>query len=141
MLVIDRTKVQVLVESLLGKPWETGAKGPDKYDCWGLLQHIQKELAGREIIDAFDPPVKLISLTRYVRDHPARRQWKEVPAPVHLGAVLLAHVTHPFHVGTWLELDGGLILHSQFATGVTVDTIPALKVAGWRRFMFYDWIG
>lgn len=141
MIVIDRTRIQELVEGLLGRPWQTGAKGPDTYDCWGLLQHIQKELAGRDVLDAFDPPVQIKSLMKYVADHPARKQWVEVKAPVHLGAVLLAHVNHPFHVGTWLDIDGGVVLHSQFSTGVTLDTLIALKASGWRRFSYYDWVG
>lgn len=130
------------IEALLGKPWRVGAKGPDFFDCWGLLQYVQHELAGREIMDAPDPPSNNVrKLSRYIASHPARAQWRQVDKPVHLGAVTLAHMSHPFHVGTYLEIDGGLLLHCQFATGVTVDSLLALRQAGWRRMEFYDWVG
>jgi cell wall-associated NlpC family hydrolase len=127
------------IERLLGKPWRVGAKGPDAYDCWGLVQHVERELAGRDLCDASDPPTNVKQLARYVANHPAMRQWREVERPVHLGPVLLAHINHPFHVGVYLDIDGGVLLHCQFGTGVTVDSLLALRHAGWRRMIFYDW--
>lgn len=151
-LAVHPRDVAQFVEGLLGKPWQVGAKGPDMYDCWGLVQHVQRNLAGRDLIDAFDPPTGVRQLIRYIADHPAFKQWQligrwpaesesEAGKPAHLGPVVLAHVSYPTHVGTYLDLDGGVLLHSQLSTGVTIDTLVALQNSGWRRMLYYDWIG
>ena len=53
----------------------------------------------------------------------------------------MAHNRHPFHVGVWLDLDGGGILHSARNVGVTFDAPLNLRAAGWRRFVYHRWIG
>jgi len=32
------------LESLIGKPYKIGARGPSEFDCYGLARHIQNEL-------------------------------------------------------------------------------------------------
>jgi len=104
-----------------------------------LVQYVERKLAGRELIDAEDPPTNIKQLSRYVAYHAAMHQWRVVDRPVHLGPVLLAHINHPFHVGVFLDVDGGVLLHCQIGTGVTVDSLMALRHAGWRRMTYYDW--
>lgn len=41
----------VNVSSLIGLPFEYGGRGPDKFDCFGLLMHILKENHGQDIPD------------------------------------------------------------------------------------------
>lgn len=31
---------QALVKRLIGKPFRLGARGPDEYDCWGLVEAV-----------------------------------------------------------------------------------------------------
>lgn len=34
----------VTVSDLIGKPWRLGARGPDAYDCWGLVREILQRM-------------------------------------------------------------------------------------------------
>lgn len=128
------------LNSLIGKPYEVGAVGPDSYDCWGLAQVIQRELFGREMPDIKSPPKSLKSLIHYVRDHDARKQWKAAEKfPIHGQLVEMTQSEHPFHIGVYLEYDGGGIIHSFNPAGVCFDRPAVLRLAGWRGMIFHDW--
>ena len=38
-------------ESLIGKPYKIGARGPDEFDCYGLARHIQISRVGIDMPD------------------------------------------------------------------------------------------
>lgn len=137
----DDSRIRALVENLLGRPWRRGAKGPDAFDCWSLVQHIQRELAGREVVTAEEPPPEnLRPLAEYVANHPARTQWRRIDEPEHLCVVEMAHYENPFHVGVYLDIAGkGQVIHCAPGIGVTVDTMLTLRALGWRRFFFNAW--
>jgi hypothetical protein len=129
------------IESQLGKPWEKGAAGPDAYDCWGWAEVLQRVAFGREIGTIAEPPEDKRALIEFVKAHAARKNWRQVETPVHGGLVELAHNSRPFHIGVYLDIDGGGISHATAGVGVTFDTILALRAAGWRRFVFHEWSG
>jgi hypothetical protein len=33
----------------MGKPWESGAQGPDAYDCFALVRAVQRDVFGRDL--------------------------------------------------------------------------------------------
>lgn len=136
-------RMRTVIEPLLGLPWRRGAMGPRAYDCWGLACHLQRVLFGREMTAIPDPPDgrDRAALERFVSEHPARLQWRQVDRPVQGAIVELANDQHPWHIGVYLTIDGGRIVHSQRSTGVTIDSIVGLKGAGWRKFVFHDWNG
>ena len=37
----------------IGKEYEDGARGPDKYDCWGLVRAIRHEVLGMPLLPSF----------------------------------------------------------------------------------------
>lgn len=125
----------------LGKPWRAGANGPDEFDCWGWAQALERDGFDRTIETIAEPPTNPRDLIEFVRSHPARKQWRETPTPVHGGLVELAHNSRPFHIGVYLDIDGGGISHAAPGVGVTYDSIIALRAAGWRRFVFHEWNG
>lgn len=130
-----------MINELIGLPWVVGAEGPDAYDCWGLARTVQREMFQREMPRISEPPVDVRSLVKFVREHRARTQWREVPGPVHGGLVEMAHGRHPFHIGVYLDIDGGGILHSVNPAGVCWDLEITLRASGWRRFTYHDWTG
>src|SRR5262245_10181805 len=129
------------VERLLGKRWERNASGPDRFDCYGLAVYLERELFGRDMLPIVDAPESPSAVARMVAAHPANQQWQRVAKPVDGALVLMAHNLHPWHLGVYLAIDGGLIVHTQRSTGVTCDSPIALRAAGWRSFQYHDWIG
>lgn len=127
------------LEHLVGLPWEAGAQGPHAYDCWGLFRHVQREVFGIEVpivvaADYDDPHV----LTDLFARHEERARWALIEAPVHGAGVL---VRAPLHVGVWLDVDGGGVLHSVRGAGVVFTSDASWAASGFGRRQFYRFSG
>ena len=79
----------------------------------------------------------LRAITRAFSYHAERALWQPVEQPAEGDAVLLAHNKYPSHVGIWVEVDGGGVLHCQAPMGVVFSRRDALARAGWARLQFY----
>lgn len=130
------------VNSLINKPYRVGASGPDYYDCWGLVKKIQLELFNRELPEISQSPDKLKNLMLFVKEHEARNQWKVAEKNfVHGQLVEMSKTQNPFHIGVYLDFDGGGVLHALDKIGVCFDKTQYMKLMGWRKMVFHDWIG
>lgn len=122
----------------LGKSWSAGESGPDAYDCWGLFRQVQAAHYGREVplvpeVDVGD----ILAVARAMRDHDERGRWREVPQPADGDGVLMAHARYPSHVGVWIDVGGGGVLHAVSGAGVIFSSLSSLRLAGWGRILFY----
>lgn len=129
------------LESLVGKSYKIGARGPDEFDCYGLARHIQMELGGIDMPDvAFAEPTTRAQAEAMLT-HPERQAWEEVTeAEVEdLDLVLMGNVAkRDFHLGTYVKLTtNGAVLHIDHHAGVVVDDIPALRAIGFNYLKFY----
>lgn len=119
----------------IGKAWESGAQGPEAYDCWGLLRHIQWKHFGKDL-----PCIRGLSVEErrdLHRDGLAREEWHPVSTPMHGDAALLRGGDSP-HVGVYLDIDGGGILHSLEGVGVIFSKRIALAAQGYGRIQYYQ---
>ncbi|HWC63357.1 MAG TPA: NlpC/P60 family protein [Rhizomicrobium sp.] len=143
----ERSKAEGFLRRVVLAPWRAGAQGPEAYDCWGLARAAQRELGGRDLPVVNADPADLRTVIRLVADHPMRAEWEEVATPQHLDLVLMAHSRHLSHIGVWLALDGGIVLHAteQFTRdgrsaadkpGVTADSLQGLRLQGFSRIQF-----
>jgi hypothetical protein len=105
-----------------------------------LFLAIQRTCFGRDLpeipVDAND----LRSVMTTFRDHPERQRWSLVPQPAEGDAVLLRQSRHPVHVGVWLAVDGGGVLHAVKDPGVVFQKLPELLLHGWRVEGFYRFV-
>jgi len=93
---------------LLGKPWRKDARGPDAYDCVGLLLEIARRLG--YLIPAYASTVSELDL--------ARTHWEPTTDP-QPGDAILVHSADPrWHVG--VVSGGGYMLHSTQDIGEVV---------------------
>lgn len=129
------------LSDLIGAPWAAGAMGPAAFDCWGMAREVQHRLFERTMPAIEGPPTDPRALMRFVRDHTARAQWRQVSAPTHGCLVEMGQARNPFHIGVWLDVGGGSIIHSQERVGCTFDRLVALRAIGWHRITFHDWLG
>ena len=132
---------QEFVNSLIGLPWRSGANGPDEYDCWGIAQAVQGRLFLRQLPDIRINAEDVRTVMREIATTKARMSWTRADGPAHGRLVEMSSGRHPYHVGVYLDVDGGGILHSQNPAGVCFDRIATLQAAGWRRFTYNEWIG
>lgn len=125
----------------LGRPWVNGATGPDSFDCWGMLRYVQKHHFSLDVpiwsVDADD----VLKVVRAIQTNPELNNWTKVSEPLEGDSVLLAHAHHPHHVGVWLNVDGGGVLHCIKGRGVIFNSLHSLKISGWGRVEFYRYAG
>lgn len=106
-------------------------------DCWAFARRVWAERFGLAV-----PAVPLressaMAIVREIERHPERHRWHAVEVPAEGDAVLMAHGRFPSHVGLWVDVDGGGVLHCIQPQGVVLSTPAALMRAGWRRLAFY----
>lgn len=123
----------------IGKPWVSGARGPDAFDCWGLVYYVYRTFYGVEL-PAF-PGVKEIGLREVVRvlgeSTSGGKVWTPIDEPEHLCGVAMASGTRFHHVGLWLDLDGGLVFHSNEGRNVTAQGLRDVRLFGMNRIAFF----
>lgn len=125
----------------IGLPWESGAQGPDAYDCWALVRQVQRAHYGRELpiiqVDAHDQAAVRAAFA----GHPERARWRRVESPQDGDCVQALKGNDIDHVGVYLDLDGGRVLHAAQRIGVICTALPVLKRMGWCPVEFYRFKG
>lgn len=126
--------------SLIGRPYAAGARGPDAFDCFGLVQFVWRERLGLSV-----PDMRLRApraMRCMLRGRPYRRDGivaVAVADPAEFDAVYLTWRSASHHVGLWIgdALSGG-VLHAMEGAGVVfqrrVDLVShGLSIIGFVR--------
>lgn len=115
----------------LGIPWKEGADGPGAYDCMAFTRMIQSRHFGiqmdRVMIADYDDGLGLLALLNSCGE---RAHWEPVKTPQH-GDIVVAR--RPFHIGVWLDIDGGGVLHCLRGAGVIFTRDAAWATSGIGR--------
>lgn len=123
-------------EKYIGIPWEAGAQGPDAYDCMAFFRCIQRTHFGvdvpRIIAPDYDDQDVIADL---FLNHPERHRWPRISAPVHGCAVM---IRRPMHIGTWLDIDGGGVLHCVRGAGVVFTHGGSWATSGFGRREYFE---
>ena len=127
----------------LGKPWRAGCDGPEAYNCWGLVRAVYRERLGVELPAVEVDDLSVRDCARAFGAPGARTAWTRMLSPREPDAVLMARARFPSHVGVWLDIDGGGVLHalgspdSDGGGAVYFSSLRALVAGGWGRIEFY----
>ncbi|WP_205169122.1 NlpC/P60 family protein [Burkholderia sp. LMG 13014] len=121
------------INQYVGLRWAAGARGPDAFDCWGLLRHLQAEHFGISIPDV--PGFGEAARDLY-HERMSSHAWEIVSFPFHGAGVLMRGGDDP-HVGVWLDLEGGGVLHSMEGVGVIWSSRASLRMLSFSRMKFY----
>ena len=65
---------------------------------------------------------------------PERKKWVKVPKPFH-GCGTLVH--RPLHIGVWLNIDGGGVLHCSRGIGVIFTQDSSWHMSGYGRKEYF----
>jgi cell wall-associated NlpC family hydrolase len=118
---------------LIGKSFAYGGRGPDTYDCYGLLLEMNRRM-GVEIPDYFSPDDTL-KIALIIESE--KRLWTPVNAPNTGVAVALRVGRHVAHVGFMIDRTNMLHAWKQ-SGGVMYEPLPGSvwerKAAGFYRF-------
>ncbi len=125
-----------------------GGRGPSEFDCWSTVQIAQAHLFGRELLDVdLGEKASRTDILRAVRSHVAHAQWEELGIwsgglqPAHGDVVTMTHKGVPWHVGTFLGVDRGVVLHCAEEAGICIDDRAVLYAKGFRLLTIHRYIG
>lgn len=124
----------------LGKAWQSGAQGPDAYDCWGLVRAINKMHFGRElpliVVDATNPD----TILKTFYGHPEFNNWRLVDDPQEGDCVITkSKPDSPQHIGIYINVGCGRVLQSVYGSGVVAISVEATKRLIGQHIEFWRW--
>lgn len=124
----------------IGKPWVSGARGPEAFDCWGLLRWIYSVHYGVELplfpgVDATNPLAVGHAMSAEL-GRPCS-PWERIERPIEGCGVAMGAGKRFHHVGVWLEADGGLVLHAARKRNVTAQGLSSLRNSGISNIAYF----
>lgn len=123
--------ILALFRDLIGVPFEYDGRGPDQYDCYGLVRKILSD-AGIDIPDYRSPSdgPKIAAMMAC-----ELKLWKKTE--LKRGVVILFRMARTTHVGYYMGDDK--FIHTTEATGGV--TIERLSVWAGKVMGYYEYVG
>lgn len=121
----------------LGKAYRVGTYGPDTFDCWGLVCDVYKKHLGVPLVEASVKDGYPRAVMQEVNNHPQRPFFEEVKILEEFDICFLSRGGRPFHVGIYLDVDGGGLLHADEGSGVCFHKLDKIRDHGWQITGFY----
>lgn len=115
---------QAFLIGLVGKRYESGAEGPERFDCFGLAAYVLRTLFDTDL------PRDGASILA------ARRIWRPAFRPSDGSIVVMRDGDK--HVGIWLVENGGGVLHATQRRGVVFDSPLGLRKSGFGVPRFFS---
>lgn len=128
--------MQHWANNYVGKPWVSGGRGPESFDCWGLLVWVYAHHYGRTLPEYAHHDATSQDGNRRLFQR-EKADWQEVLAYKDGDAVAISAGKRFHHVGVYLDTDGGLILHACQGKGVLAQTPAGLRTFGLNNLKFY----
>lgn len=96
-----------MLTKYLSATYEDGARGPDRYDCWGLVRAVRQELFGLPLLPSFGA-VRNTMPAAFTRAYEEQAALMEEcrPEPGAIAAVFRGRIV--IHVAVVVEIDGAL---------------------------------
>lgn len=128
-----------LLEQALGKPWACLGRGPDSYDCWGLVLHILRNGLGwadaPDFLYATGLEERERAFAEGMTQELATGLWQPLAKPEPYCVIMLGQTRRITHVGIWHP--SNTIFHCFEGAGVIGTKIPTMKKLGWSRMLPY----
>jgi len=118
----------------IGKPWVSGARGGDTFDCWGLVFHVYKTVLKIDLPQL--PGLDARNYLRVARVIKDQDTFDFVDAPKEFDVVLLGRSSQCNHVGIYTEAQGGGVVHCEDGAGVVFVSIPQLRAQNFNNVSF-----
>ena len=127
---------------VIGKPYTNGGRGPDTFDCGGLVHFFYKKVYGIDLgsfigLDAGDVKVS----SKLFEGAAESEQWEYLKEPQDGCVVALSKSRRFHHVGVWIPTDGGLVLHAFEGASVVANSVRRLKQDHFSRIAFFKYNG
>lgn len=125
---------------LISKPWQAYANGPDAFDCRGIVYAAYPHVIGCTPDLPMDtPPLDADAFESSVADCYKNGGWQRISTLQHGCLVLMAKGAKLRHMGMWLNVNGGRLLHCSKLKGVALE--PATYLKNYHRVEYYLYVG
>lgn len=121
----------------IGMPYEAGARGPNKVDCWGLLYLAYRNDFATELPLYPGMDFTSASVTTQLIAQEVIRSWESIATPVEGCAVAMSLSNIVHHVGLYTGADGGKVIHCWEELPVIADTLRGITMRGVRNVLYY----
>lgn len=111
----------------IGKPWICG-----KYDCWGLVREVYFNELGIELSPIITNALDIRQVFCEFAKTTNYSSFQQISELKNNAIVVLSQGKYPSHVGIWIDVDGGGILHNQRNIGVIFQKKTELNSLGWK---------
>jgi len=129
-------------QQYIGRRWVSGARGPLTFDCWGLVWWIYKHHYAIELPEYPGLDAENIKLVGKLLTAGEKKEWTRILKPVDGCVVGMSQNKIFHHVGIYLDVDGGLVLHAYKGSSGVISQRPSnLRSQGWNRIEFYQYNG
>ena len=125
------------INDYINKPWVEGADGPDAFDCDGVFRDVQHKYYDIHLQKVSVNRKSILAVVKALSNDPSLLEWLEIDRPEDGCLVKLFKHSRPDHMGVFVDIDGGGVLHSQQGAGVCFDSVFDLKAMGWKTIKFY----
>lgn len=125
------------IAALIGRPYAPGARGPDAFDCWGLVVHVLASGFAVAAPDVARTDCGLRAARRLFDEHAGNAGWLPTPVPSPGAVALMGTAGRPAHAGIAIADGARLgVLHALEREGVVFDALTKLPARG---FTFVSW--
>ena len=133
--------IDININDLIGKPFKVGGRGPDYYDCWGIVVECYKRLGSIVPDFSMSGPVCLSyhkKTSEIIENEIQKDVWEELDKPEEPCVVIFKE--HPYftqHIGMYLGY--GKYIHISKNIGVEIDRldnpIKKQKIRGYYKYV------
>lgn len=129
------------LDPYIGKPFRSGGRGPEAYDCWGLVIAVYRDLYGIALPDYDIAASALRSIAGEIQAARDSAAWAPCAPDVEPAVVVMAlHQDHPNLVNHCGVRIAGVVLHTVDEVGSHTFKLPSLLWGG-RIKGYYRWTG
>lgn len=113
----------------------------DGFNCWSFFLHVQAQHYGRALSVEQDAELQSPwDRRRIVRNRAHYERWMPAAVPQDGGAVVMGRRRYASHIGVWVDVDGGKVLHALEGVGVVASSLLQVKEL-WRNVEFFSYVG
>ena len=122
----------------LGKPWVSGGRGPDCFDCWGLVCDIYQKQFEIELspFEGYNPK-DLRRTNEEIEKQGVLGEWIKLDEPEDNCLVLMSKNKAFHHIGIFIDIDGGKVIHACDGANVLIQHFHKVELSGFVKFAFY----
>lgn len=125
----------------IGKPWKANSRGPNSFDCYGLVWYDYLQHGIRlPLFAGVDPKDdRLVSVC--VEECRNKSEWIQLELPIERCVVLMSRDGERFtHMGLYTAEKGGSVVHAYDNSAVHCSPIRGLGLLGIQKVEYYEWV-